>query len=135
MEKIKPATQEERILGGLVYLIMFIGLLGWIIDGILYWTLKKKFTKLHAGQACLIELIFLLLSFALLSLFPLFMGASFLLPGSLAIVTMSLGVIQFIIIIVLAITAFIGEGIQLPFMIRLVEKRLGSESHKPAAAK
>ena len=134
MEKIKPATQEERILGGLVYLIMFAGILGWIIDGILYWILKKKFTKLHAGQACSIELIFLLISVVLLTIIPPLMGVS---VFSITVTTISLGfgVIQAIVIIVLAITAFIGEGIQFPFMIRLVEKRLGSGSSAPAAAK
>ena len=113
MAKIAPKNNNDKLMGVVVYLLMFLGIIGWIIDGIIYWTSRSKYTMLHAGQACLINLILLVLSFLMVFIFPtwVYFGIGI------------MGLITFVVIIVMTIAAAAGNGIQLGYVIRMVEKK------------
>ena len=124
MVKIKPSNQEERVVGGVAYLLMFLGIIGLIVDVILFFILKKKYSRLHAGQAVIIGIILLLASFASLSsitLTSLLYTGEEIIPASI-IFAVAVGIASIIATLVFSITAFAGSDIQLPFMARLVER-------------
>jgi uncharacterized membrane protein len=124
MGKIKPSSQEERVVGGVAYLLMFLGIIGLIVNGILLFILKKKYSRLHAGQALIIGIILLLASFASMSsitLESLIYTGEEIIPASI-ILAVAVGIVSIIVTLVFSITAFAGSDIQLPFMSRLVDR-------------
>ncbi|HDM08523.1 MAG TPA: hypothetical protein ENF97_00175 [Candidatus Omnitrophica bacterium] len=114
MGKIKPTTQEERILGGVVYLILFLGVLGWIIDGFIYWKARKRYTRLHAGQACFIELIVVIVSILTII-------TTIFTPYN-EIIAAALGMVFVLVYLVFAIATLTGNEIEIPYIVRMVRR-------------
>lgn len=114
---MKTNNQENKI-SGITYLILFFGILGWMIDAIIYFKSKNKHMKLHAAQSCFLVLIFTIFGFLLAALsivFPITLMANVTLDAISVIVT--------IIYLIFAISVFLNRDIKIPFIVKLVEKK------------
>jgi uncharacterized membrane protein len=108
-----PAGGKHRLLAGLCYLLVFLNIIGIIIDIIIYYTTKSRFTKFHASQACWLMVVVAVIE---IFLFPSMMF------GGLGIISTTLYISLAIdlIFVIMAIASFAGKKFKIPVVSRLV---------------
>ena len=145
-EELK-SERRGRVLSGFSYLLLFLGLIGIIVDVLIYYSTKNKSTKFHAGQACFLALIINLIGILLTFTVFIIPNSSFIMNpfGSFASFTMNrlsnplhygiptressmammygyFSLIVFIIYILLAIFSLYGKNFRIPIAAKLLEK-------------
>ena len=132
-------AKKDTALAGISYLLLFLSLLGLIIDVIIYYSTKNKYAKFHAGQACFLALVMTVIGLFLITpisilvtnvmhyLNPGLIGTGWDIAGWSIIVIYSYIIISAIIYIVQAMWAFSGKDFRIPIAARLLEKY--SERH------
>jgi uncharacterized membrane protein len=99
-----------------------LGIIGLIIDVIIYYTAKDKYAKFHAAQACFlvvaVTVIGLILSFGVAFLG---MGSAMGMMGSVAFIG-AFGILVIALNVILAIFAFLGKDFKIPVISKIIDK-------------
>lgn len=132
IQQVKPIEniEKNKILAGISYLFLFLGWIGMIINCIIHYKSKNSYAKFHAGQACFLVLIIVVIgiiislamrSFFILNPFGVINQFSFS-SGIILVFAYIYALVTYGLYIVLAIMAFLGKNFRIPIAADLLEK-------------
>ncbi len=129
-ESLQPEN-KNRLLAGISYLLVFLGIIGIIINAVIYYKTKNKYARFHAGQAIWLKITLWIVTWivSLIIIGPTILagrGISALeyetLTAATNQVTLYFGYAAIGIILLASILAFMGKYFKIPFVAWFVEK-------------
>jgi len=121
-----PSENKNKVLAGVAYLLLFLSWIGLILDIIIYYSTKNKYAKFHAGQACFLELVIVIIGLVLsFGTAGVMIGLGTPFAGGFSGFYFYIHIFTIIISIIyigLAIAAFMGKDFRIPIAATLLEK-------------
>ncbi|NOR85787.1 hypothetical protein GQ473_06740 [archaeon] len=109
---------KNKVLAGLSYLFLLLGILGVLIDVVIHYSTKNKYAKYHSGQAVWLMILFLILG--LIAIAPLYFVIS---SGmNIELITYGINMVKIIVIFLSSAAAFAGKDFKIPIASQILEK-------------